>query len=256
MVKNILKFVIDGEDYSISEDRKNITSQKKKYTFEDFGEEKGGTISFIIVPREAAEDGTAYGFSTEEKLEKWLKATNRFDEYKREKEMEKRLKKERTPEMLEKIKQSQIKEVKKTTEKYENFLKQHNLKPEETKKRREILEDYDPFSKFKSHSLYLWDNTFFPFFRFPWLFIVLPGGHSYCGKRYYRDYPDLGIFKDQNGKGFDNRASSLIVDCGSYGTLYTDKDLKGAWMRFYTNVWTLDFATYSFNNSFSSARVY
>ena len=155
--------------------------------------------------------------------------------------------------MLEKIKQSQIREVKKTTEKYENFLKKHKLKPEETEKRREILEDYDPFSKFKSHSVYLYDTFFFlP----PWLFIGLKGGHSYCGKRYYRDYPDLGVFKDQNGRGFDNRASSLIVDCGSYGTLYTDKNLKGAWMRFYTHIVSFDFATYSFNNSFSSARVY
>ncbi len=253
MVKDISKFIIDGEEYSISEDRKQYIGPKKKFTAEDFRKEKGGKIQVIYVPREAAEDGTAFGFSDEEKLEKWLKDTNRFDEYQKMKELEKKLKRKRTPEEDEEIKQYQMKEVKRANQKYKKFLERHNLKPGELKKRREILEDHDPHFKFKSHSLYLFDGVMY---MPPWVFVVLPGGHSYCGIRYSRAYPNLGYCKDIFGKGFDNRASSLIIDCASYGKLFTDINYGGAWMYFATHVPTLDFATHSFNNSFSSAIVY
>lgn len=207
----------------------------------------GEKVRFVIVPFEAAKDGIAYGFSKEEKLEKWLKATKRFDKYKEEKELEKRLEKKRTPEEYEEIKQYQIRLVKKNTEKYKNFLEKHNLKPEETEKRKAILEDHNPYFKFKSHSVHLFDGIFF---MLPWKNITLKGGHSYCGKRYYLDYPDLGIFN------FDNKAESLIVDCGSYGTLFTDVNLRGAWCKFYTHIPNLDWLNYGFRNSISSVRVY
>jgi hypothetical protein len=253
MVKDISKLIIDGKDYSISKDRKLYTGPTKKYTSEEYREEMGGQIQIIFVPSEAAKDGIAYGFSNEEKLEKWLKATNRFDEYKKNRQLEKRLEKMSTPEHYKEVREDQIKLVKKTTEKYMEFLKQHNLKPDDFERRREILQEHNPYYKFRDHSLYLFD---LPNFQAPWKLIGLRGGDSYCNEHYYIDYPNLGDHKDQYGEGFDNRASALATDCGSYGVLFTDINLEGAHMFFNTYILNLDFVTYSFDNSISSARVY
>lgn len=265
MIKGITKIVVDGEEYSISEDRKDFKGAHRKYTFKEFKEEKGKKVPFIIVPREAAEDGTAYVFSNEEKLEKWLKHTNQFELYEEHKKWVERLKKKGPDEDPKRIKETQKIEIENATEKYLNFLKEHKLKPEDTKKKREILEDYDPFFKFEGHSLYLFDGI-----NFEPPVAVFPGGHRYCGVRYPRFYPDLG--------SFENKASSLIFDCLSKAYLYTEPyykldannkwvigddgkpmlnlDWPGAWELFLINIPNLDFAKHGFGNSVSSALVY
>ncbi len=245
MAKEISKMILDGEEYSISEDQKHITGPKKKYTQEDFKEEKGKKIPFLIAPPETAKDGIIYGFSDEEKMEKWLKEKNLFKEHEKHKELMKKIKKERSPEELEKIKQYQIKQVEKDTKKFTEILEKHNLKPEQIDELEKLSEDYDPHFKQKPRSLYLYDRVW-------WggLYIKLRGGHQYCGKRYSIAYPDLGYF------GFDNKASSLKINCSSYGYIYTDKWYKGAYFYFWVNLHDLNFWGWGFGNSISSAIVY
>ena len=245
MDKEISKIILDGEEYSISEDRKHITGPKKKYTQEDFKEEMGKKIPFLIAPRESAKDGIIYGFSNEEKMEKWLKEKNKFEEYEREKELDKKLKRERSPEEREKIKQYQIKFVEKDTKNFKKLLEKHNLKPEQIDELEKLSEDYDPHFKQKPRSLYLYGRVWYggPY-------IKLRGGHQYCGKRYKIAYPDLGYF------GFDNKASSAKLNCGSYARLYTDKWYGGASLKIEWNWVDLNFWVWAFGNSVSSAKVW
>ena len=64
--------ILDGEEFSISEDGKVIKGKEKEYSEEDFHKEKGKNTPFLIAPREAARDGIGYGFSDEEKLSRGL----------------------------------------------------------------------------------------------------------------------------------------------------------------------------------------
>lgn len=245
MRKDILKIIVDEEEYSISEDKKHITSSKKKFTTEEFKEEIEKKIPFIAAPKEAETDGKIYAFSSEEKFEEWLKKKELYENYERHKELVKKLKKEKSPKEKEKIEMYQKKQVEEDTEKYKKFLEKNNLKHDQHEKIIEILEDQDSHFKKPLHSLYLFDGTWWT-----GAYIALAGGHQYCYKRYSRAYPDLGYF------GFDNRAESASLSCGSYAYCYTDKWYGGA--RFYVgcNLVNFWFLFSYFGNSVSSAIVY
>ena len=245
MDRKVSKMVLDGEEFSISEDGKHIKGKNRDYSEEDFHKEEGRKILFLVAPKEVAKDGVVYGFSDEEKMEKWLKEKDLLDKHKEHKELMKKIRRERSPEEREKIKEYQIKFVNKDTENFKKILKEHNLKPEQIQEVEDILKDYDPHFKQKPRSLYLYDYIWFG-----GAVIKLRGGHQYCGKRYALSYPDLGAFK------FDNKANSLILNCGSYAYLYTDKWYGGARLSVYGNLLDLNFFWAHWRNSISSAIVY
>lgn len=245
MEKRISKIILDGEEFSISEDGKQIKGKKKDYSEEDFHKEVGKNIPFLVAPQEAAKDGIVYGFSDEEKMEKWLKEKNLFEEHEKHKELMKKIKKERSPEELEKIEQYQTKQVKKDTENFKKFLEKHKLKQEQIQEMEDILKDYDPHFKQKPRSLYLYDYVWYR-----GTYIKLRGGHQYCGKRYAIAYPNLGLFN------FDNKANSVKLNCRSYAYLYTDKWYGGARLLVTSNLVDLNFFWVHWRNSISSAIVY
>lgn len=250
MEKEILKLVLDGEEYSISEDKKNIIGPSKEYTLDEFREEKLKNIIMFAALKEVVKDGTVLGFSDEDKLEKWLKEKDLYEEHKKNKEhLEKVLKKERSPEEWEKIKQSQVKQVEKATTRYNNFLKKHNLRPDQLKEIREKIEkEYDPFFPPKIHSLHLYDG-----FNYTGHHISLKGGYTYCGKGYPRYYPDFRTFN------FNDKASSLILDCRSKAYIYQHITWGGTRLWVDTNLPNLRWAWWwigGFDNKISSAIVY
>ena len=245
MKKDISKVIIDGEEYTLSEDKKRIKGPEKDYEAEEFKKEKGKDIPFFAAPKESETDGKIYAFTTEEKFEEWLKDRKLLDQYKKDKELAKKFTKEKTPEDLEKIKKQQVKKVEEATEKYKKFLDKHKLKPDQHDEIQKVLEKHDPHYERPIHSLHLYDYTWWGGAT-----VTLPGGYVYCYVRYPKYYPYLSWF------GFDNRAESAKLTCGSYAYVYTDPYYKGA--RFYIgcNLAIFGFWWSYFGNSVSSAIVY
>ena len=245
MKKDISKVIIDGEEYTLSEDKKRIKGPEKDYEAEEFKKEKGKDIPFFAAPKESEQDGKIYAFTTEEKFEKWLKDRDLLDQYKKDKELDKKFAKEKTSEEFEKIKKHQIKEVEEATEKYKKFLEKHKLKPEQHDEIQKVLENHDPHFERPTHSLYLHDYRWWGGAA-----IALKGGYTYCYARYPKYYPNLGWF------GFDNRAESASLSCGSYAWLYSDSYYGGSQFLVLCNLGFFGFFWNCFGNSASSAKVY
>ncbi|TKJ23362.1 MAG: hypothetical protein CEE43_04290 [Promethearchaeota archaeon Loki_b32] len=214
MVKNIIKLVIDGEEHSFSEDHKNFIGPKKKYTIKEFQEEKLKSIKNFVALRE----GTVFGFSDEEEFDKWLVKKNLYEEHnKHKKRLKKVLETKRPSEEWEKINQNLIKEEKKATTRFKNFLKKHNLEPGQHELIREkIKEDFDPYLPPKLNTMYLYEHIFYG-----GSFISLKGGYIYCGKNYPKYYPDLRNFN------FNDKTSSVDFNCGSRAYVYEHINFGG-----------------------------
>lgn len=206
MVKNVAKLVINGEEYSISEDYKYIIGSKKKYTVEEFQEDNKG-IKNLVTLRE----GTVVGFFEEKEFDKWLLKKNLHEEYnKHKKSLKKVLETKRTPVEWEKINQHQIKEEKKATTRFKSFLKKHNLEADQHELIQEkIKEDWDPYLPPKLNTLYLYEHWFYG-----GRVLSLVGGYTYCGMNFPKYYPNLGVFN------FNNIASSWQTTCGSTALIY------------------------------------
>lgn len=250
MKKEISKIVLDGEEFDITEDKETIKSSTKEFSKAEFRKEKGEKMKFFIVPPEAETEGTMYGFSNEEKFEEWLKEKDLLERYEKHKEVLKHVRKEKSKEEVEKIKQFQLKEVQVTTERYSKFLEKHNLKQDEFDKIKEVIEKQDPHFKPQKHSLYLYEHTLW------WgRSIVLPGGTWYWDwiflKCSPRAYGDLRWF------GFDNIASSLSL-CGSASAyLYNEPWYRGACLIVFWHIANLHWVSGAcFGDTISSAIVY
>lgn len=236
--------ILDGDKFEISEDKKHITGKGKKYTKDDFQKEKKDKFLFLEAPPERIGTGVVYGFSDESKYEKWLKDNNLDKTYEREKRMLEKVRRKLSTlstEEIEGIKQKQIKNVKATTEKYEKFLKKHNLKPGDTEKIEERLEEeYDPFVG-GSHTISLWDLPSY-----------LGAGYAFVGDWWAgKYYPDLSYMN------FDNKASSVrFYTSGpcSFAILFAGKNFTGAKLRVWFNLYSLFWVF--FENRASSLIVY
>ncbi|UCC20831.1 MAG: hypothetical protein JSV62_06005 [Promethearchaeota archaeon] len=239
MKKEFNKIILDGEEYTLSDDKTSIRGKDKTYKVDEFKKERIDKFPFSIIPPEKISEGIVYSFSNEQKFEKWLKENNLIGEYEKIKKIRKKAKKERSSEEIEKIKKQQMKEIKEATEKFQNFLKKHNLKSNEIEKIQELLEDeYDPELGTPGHTLYLFDQ--------PWWAgraIALPG--NWFGGRQYRD---LSLFD------FNDITSSFSTWGSWHITLYCDKDLLGAfhwsWVAY------ADLAPFGFDNVASSCIVF
>lgn len=221
--------ILDGDKFEISKDKKYVTGKGKKYSLEDFEKEKKDKFLFFEAPPERIGTDAVYGFSTESKYEKWLKDNKLDKTYEREKRMLEKVRRKLTTltaEEIEEIKQKQVKNVKATTEKYEKFLKKHNLKFGDAKKVEELLEEeYDPFVG-GSHTIWLADK--------PWYLGV---GYGFLGNWWGGIYyPDLSLLDID----MDNKASSAAFatsggEC-SFAILFVDKNFKGSRLRISQNL--------------------
>ncbi len=213
MKKEVSIIIIDGKEYTASKDKKYIEGKEKNYKIEEFQKEKGRKIPIMVAPPETTKEGVVYGFSDEQKFEKWLKENKLDDGYDRHKKILEKARRELSSEKREKIKEQQIKEVKETTEKFEKFLREHNLKPDEFEKIEKLLEDeHDPYSKEHSHTLYLYDATWWQ-----GVFWGLPGDYFFG-----RWYPDFRYFN------CNDKASSLSTWFSRFANLYEHINYGGA----------------------------
>lgn len=178
-------------------------------------------------------------------MENWLKERNLFKEHEKHKELVKRIKRKRSPEEFEKIKQYQIKLVKKDTDEFMKFLEKHNLKQDQIQEIEDILKDYDPHFKQRPRSCYLYDYIWYG-----GSVLKLRSGYQYCGTRYAMAYPDLGVFN------FDNKANSVKFNCNSYAYLYAGKNYEKPYLKLSGNLVDLNWTGSYWRNSISSAIVY
>jgi len=224
--KEISILILDGDKFEISEDKKFITGKGKKYSKDDFQKEMKDKFLFLEAPPERIGTPAVYGFSTESKYEKWLK-DNKLDEtYGHEKRMLEKVKKKLstlTTEEIEGIKQKQIKNVKATTEKYEKFLKKHNLKRDDIKKIEELMEEeYDPFVG-GSHTVWLFDG-----------FNYLGAGYGFAGDLWGGLY-----YHDLRAFNMNNKTSSVMFTTSgpcSCAILFDGYNFTGRRFRIWSNL--------------------
>jgi hypothetical protein len=192
MKKKFTLLNLDGEEHSISDAKKQIIGKKRKYTIDEFQQNQGKRIQFLVFPPETVTEEIVFGFSVEKEYENWMISHNLFDKHR--KMLLEKAKRELSPAEREKIEMLQKEEVRNATEKFGQFLKRHHLKSNEIDKIEEaMMNELDPYSEELSHSLYLYDNTWWSGNG------IILSGKWFGGKYYY----DLGVFD------FGDRAESL-----------------------------------------------
>ncbi len=243
---DIPEIIFDGVKYKITKDKKHITGPKTDLTVEEFHQEKGEKILFLVAPPETVKKGAVYGFSEEAKYVGWLKEVNLYDTYKKEKEMDKYLKKFKTDDEREKFAEQQIKKIETATEKHEKFLKKYNLKSNDFDKIQEKKLELGP--EHDQHSLHLFDDTWFNGKE-----ITIPGGHWYWWSFYPYEVPKLKVPK----WNFDKQAESLSKWGNLYAIIYSGEIYSGVKLDVWTHIADLDFyfGMY-FRNKVSSCKVY
>lgn len=239
MKKKVSIIIIDGEEYSISEDRKNIKGKEKKYTIDEFREEKAKKIPIFVAPPKTVREGVVFGFSKKEDHEKWLKENGLYEDHELQKKILEKVKHKLSSEGYEKFKKHQIEEVKEATTKFEEFMKKHNLKSDEIEKIQKLLRD-DPYFGKHTNSIYLYHDIWFQRWG-----IVLPGktyAWEFCG-RFYNDFRDFG---------FNDKASSYWQT--DKAILFEHINFEGA--QFYCHQdYIGDLRAYGWNDKVSSALV-
>lgn len=242
MKRDISKLIFDGVEHSITEDKKHVIGPKKKYTMDEFREEKGKKIPILVAPPETVSEGAIFGFSNEQKMEEWLIKENLYEDYKRQKKIIERAKREirkKTPEELKELEKKQLKESQKATEKFENFLKKHNLKPNEIDKIEEILEELDPHDEHPIHSLYLFEHTWWG------------GNGKILGGNWWRGNPHSSLGT------FDNKTSSISKWFSHKAIVYSEEKYGGLSLHVYTHLADLNWVWgTNWNDQISSAIVF
>lgn len=240
------EIIIDGEKYTISKDKKHITGPKTDLTTEEFREQKGKKIPFLVAPPETVKKGAVYGFSDEAKLVGWFKEVNLYDTYKKDKEMDKYLKQFKTDDEREKFAQQQIKKIQIATEKHEKLLKKYNLKSNDFDKIQEKKLELGPEDD--QHSLYLYDYTWFNGRG-----IIIPGGRWWWFWIYPYEVPKLS----SPTWNFDKLAESLSKWGSDHARVYSGEKYTGVQLYIWTHIADLDcyFGIY-FRNKIRSCKVY
>jgi len=239
MKEEISKIIIDGEEYSVPEDKKHIEGKAKKYTIDEFREEKANKIPIFVAPPKTVSEGVVFGFSNEKSHEKWLKENNLYEDYELQKKILEKVKHKISSEGYEKIKKHQIEEVKEATTKFEEFLKKHSLKFDEIEKIQKLLRD-DPYFGKHTHSIYLYRDIWFQGWG-----VVLPGKiypWEFCG-RFYNDFRDYG-FNDKTSSYWQTDKAILFQHINFEGAqFYCSKPIIG------------DLRVFGWNDKASSALV-
>jgi len=190
MKKKISALIVDGKEYTVTDDNKYVEGRRKTRTIEEFREKKGKMIPILVVPPD--EEGAVYGFSNEKKHKEWLIENKLHKNYEREQKMLEKARLGPSPAERERIK----KDVKEATEKFGKILKEHNLKVNEFEKIEKLRDN--PYFSSPFHSAILYNKRFYDPSG---SCVVLPGNR--CDWGYY---PDLGDY------GFNNKTSSIKMD--------------------------------------------
>ncbi len=191
MKKKISTLIVDGKEYTLTDDNKFVEGRRKKRTIDEFREKKGKMIPILVVPPDAYKEGAVYGFSNEKNYKEWLIENKLHKNYEREQKMLEKARRGPSPEERERIK----KKVKEATEKFEKFLKENNLKANEIEKIEELRDN--PYFSDPIHSAIFYDKRFY---NPSGSRIVLEGDP--CSWGYYPNLGDLG---------FDNKTSSILM---------------------------------------------
>ena len=112
MKKKISALIVDGKEYTITDEDKFVQGRRKKRTIDEFKEKKGEIIPILVVPPDFYEEGVVYGFSNEKNHKEWLIENKLHKNYDREQKMLEKARRDLLPEESERIN----KEVKEATE--------------------------------------------------------------------------------------------------------------------------------------------
>ena len=240
MKKKISALIVDGKEYTVTDDNKYVEGRGKRRTIDEFIEEKGKSNLILVIPPNVDEEGAVYGFSNKKNHKEWLIENKLHKNYDREQRILEKARRDLLPEETERI----TKEVKEATEMFGKFLAEHNLKANEIEKIQKLREE--PYLAGPSHSVILYDRLE----RDPTgSYIVLPGGGYGCGKH----YNNLGAHS------FNNKTSSFTLTCSQHVKIFADYNYQGISIDSFASqnrldVWWLWFGM--LNNQVSSVIVY
>ncbi|MFW9971596.1 MAG: hypothetical protein ACFFDF_15480 [Candidatus Odinarchaeota archaeon] len=240
MNKKISALIVDGKEYTITDENKFVQGRRKKRSIDEFKEKKGEIIPILVIPPDFYEEGAVYGFSNEGNYKEWLIENKLHRNYEREKKMLERAKRDLLSEENERIN----KEVNEATEKFGKFLKEHNLKANEIEKIDKLRED--PYFSGPFHSATLYDMRQYDT---SYGLLVLPGGGYPCGRHY----------KDLRNYNFNDRTSSFKLSCSHKVRFFDAINYGGLMLESYVNNDDLSNFWFWFgwwNNRISSAVVY
>ena len=209
MKKKISALIVDGKEYTITDDNKFVQGRQKRRTLDEFKEKKGEVIPILVIPPDFYEEGAVYGFSNEKNHKEWLIENRLHKNYDREQKMLEKARRDLLPEESERIK----KEVKEATEKFGKFLKEHNLKADEIEKIEKLRDD--PYFSGPLHSVILYNLKYYDSSG---SYLVLPGYPSPC-QRYYKD---LRVY------GFNDKTSSFVLRCSEKVKFFEHINYGGA----------------------------
>ncbi len=240
MKKKISALIVDGKEYTITDDDKFVQGRRKRRSIDEFRGKKGEIIPILVLPPDFYEEGVVYGFSNENNHKEWLIENKLHKNYDREQKMLEKARRDLLPEESERIN----KEVEEATEKFGKFLKAHNLKANEIEKIDKLRED--PYFSGPFHSAILYDRLYYD----PGgSYLVLPGGGYPC-RRYYNDLRRYN---------FNDKTSSFLLTCSHRVRLFEHINYSGATLNSYGNQENLKNFWFWFgwwNNRISSAIVY
>lgn len=239
-MKRISALIVDGKEYTITDDKKFVQGRRKRRTIEEFKTKKGEIIPILVIPPDFYEEGVVYGFSNEKNHKEWLIENRLHKNYDREQKMLEKARRDLLPEERERIN----KEVKEATEQFGKFLKEHNLKADEIEKIEKLGDD--PYFSGPLHSVILYNLKHYDKSG---SYLVLPGYPSPCHKHY----------KDLRDYNFNDKTSSFVLRCSEKVVFHEHINYGGAKLVSYDSRSDLsDFWFYFgfWNNRISSVVVY
>lgn len=214
MKRKTSALIVDGKEYTITDEDKFVQGRRKRRTIDEFRKKKGEIIPILVVPPDFYELGVVYGFSNEANYKEWLIENKLHRNYEREQKMLEKARRDLLPEENERIN----KEVNEATEKFGKFLKENNLKANEIEKIEKLRED--PYFSGPFHSVVLYDMAQYDY-NFGYL--VLPG--SGCGRYYY----------DLRNYNFNDKTSSFLLTCSHKIKIFEHIKYGGAQLICYDN---------------------
>ncbi len=225
---------IDNINYEIDLKTKEVKGPDKKYNEKEF-KDKLEKVPFFVLGPDAESDKTLHAFTNEAKLEKWLEKKNLIEDYKKNKEFNKRAMKKLSKGDEEEIKKHQIKMVEDSTEVFRKMLKENNIEQNEVEKIKKLFEEQDPNYGPILRCLVIYEHTWYR------------GSYKFLYSR--TSYPNFGWY------GFNDKISSILCIFHN-ATFYEHTKYGGRQLWLFTSRPNLTWWPYWFNDIISSAIVH
>ena len=229
-------FVLDEEEeFIVDVEKKKIKGPKKEYTVDEF-KEKSKEFPIVVIPPAEIKKKAIYGFTNNNKFEKWLEKEKILDNYKKAKKLVEKSKKERTSKQKEELSKYQEKVITEATEFLQKEFDKHNIKPDEVEKIEELKKNIDPLYGPVAQCVIVYEH---PWYRGGWRHLI-PG----------IPMPDFGWI------GFNDVVSAILC-IGHCVIFYEHTWFRGRTLVVFTPIPDLVWAWWLFfNDIISSALVF